>query len=65
MNKARMQIFENRHIRTSAGQAQLTISETDDMLELPKKRVRKIEAKALLKLKIKLTNAGIGLQDLI
>ena len=60
-----MQAFNNRHIRTNAAQAHLTFKEIADMLNLPTERVRKIEARALLKLKIKFKNAGIVLQDLI
>jgi DNA-directed RNA polymerase sigma subunit (sigma70/sigma32) len=54
MNKAQMQAFNNRHIRTTAAQAHLTISEIADMLALPRARVRKIETNALLKLQKRL-----------
>jgi DNA-directed RNA polymerase sigma subunit (sigma70/sigma32) len=65
MNKAQIRAFENRHIRTSAGQAHLTISEIADMLELPQERIRKIEAKALIKLRKKLRERNIKLNDLV
>ena len=54
MKKAQMQAFDNRHIRTNAAQAHLTISEIADMLALSRARVRKIETKALLKLRKRL-----------
>ena len=50
MNRAQIQVFHNRHIRTSTGQAHLTFQEIADMLNLLIERVRKIEAKVLLKL---------------
>ena len=56
MNRAQIQVFHNRHIRTSTGQAHLTFQEIADMLNLLIERVRKIEAKALLKLKITQVN---------
>jgi len=63
MNKAQIKAFENRHIRTSAGQAYLTISEIAEMLELPQARVRKIEARALMKLRQKIQSMGIKPSD--
>ena len=65
MNKAQMQAFDKRHIRTNAAQAHLTISEIADMLELPKARVRKIEAKALLKLRKRLQLLNIKSSDIL
>ena len=59
MNRVQMQVFNNRHIRTSTGQAHLTFQEIADMINLLIERVRKIETKALLKLKIKLKNTDI------
>ncbi len=60
-----MQAFDNRHIRTNAAQAHLTISEIAEMLELPKERVRKIEAKALLKLRKRFQFLGIKSSDIL
>ena len=65
MNKAQMQSFDNRHIKTSANQAHFTIQEIADMMNLPKERVRKIEAKALLKLRKTLEERKITISDLI
>ena len=65
MNKAQIQAFDNRHIRTNATQAHLTISEIADMLEIPKARVQKIEARALMKLRKKLKERDIKLNDLV
>lgn len=65
MNKAQIQAFDNRHIRTNAAQAHLTISEIADMLEIPKARVQKIEARALMKLRKKLKERDIKLNDLV
>ena len=41
MNKTQIQAFDNRHIRTSAWKAQLTLQGIGDMLNLSKERVRK------------------------
>jgi DNA-directed RNA polymerase sigma subunit (sigma70/sigma32) len=65
MNKAQIQSFDNRHIKTSANQAHFTIQEIADMMNLPKERVRKIEAKALSKLRNKMQAKGTKLSDLI
>jgi DNA-directed RNA polymerase specialized sigma subunit len=65
MNKAQMQAFDNRHIRTNAAQAHLSIIEIADMLELPQARVRKIEAKALLKLRKKFQILNIKSSDIL
>lgn len=65
MNKAQIQAFDNRHIRTNAAQAHLTISEIAEMLGLPQARVRKIEARALIKLRKKIQSMGIKPSDLL
>ena len=65
MNRTQMQAFDNRHIRTNAAQAHLTISEIADMLGLPQARVRKIEARALIKLRKKIQSMGIQPSDLL
>jgi len=65
MNKAQMQAFDKRHTRTNAEQAHLTISEIANMLELPKARVRKIEARALMKLRKKMQLMGIMPSDVL
>jgi DNA-directed RNA polymerase sigma subunit (sigma70/sigma32) len=65
MNKAQMQAFDNRHIRTNAAQAHFTISEIADILQLPKERIRKIEAKALLKLRKRLQLMNIKSSDIL
>lgn len=65
MNKAQIKAFDNRHIRTNAAQAHLTISEIADMLKIPKARVQKIEARALMKLRKKLKERDIKLNDLV
>jgi len=65
MNRTQMQAFDNRHIRTNAAQAHLTISEIADMLGLPQARVRKIEARALIKLRKKIQSMGIKPSDLL
>jgi DNA-directed RNA polymerase sigma subunit (sigma70/sigma32) len=65
MNKAQMQTFDNRHIRTNAAQAHLTISEIAEILELPQARVRKIEARALIKLRKKIQSLGIKPSDVL
>jgi DNA-directed RNA polymerase sigma subunit (sigma70/sigma32) len=65
MNKAQIQAFDNRHIRTNATQAHLNIDEIAKILGLPKARVRKIEAKALLKLRKILKEKNIKQSDLI
>ena len=65
MNRTQMQAFDNRHIRTNAAQAHLTISEIADMLGLPQARVRKIEARALIKLGKKIQSMGIKPSDLL
>ena len=59
-----MQVFDSRHIRTSAAQAHLTIREIADMLELPQARVRKIEAKAILKLRKRFQLMNIKSSDI-
>ena len=63
MNKAQIQAFDNRHTRTNAPQAHLTISEIAEMLELPQARVRKIEARALIKLRKKIQSLRIKPSD--
>jgi len=65
MNKVQVEAFDNRHIRTNAAQAHLTISEIADMLELPKERIRKIEAKALLKLRKRFQLMNIKSSDIL
>ena len=60
-----MQAFDSRHIRTSAAQAHLTIREIADMLELPQARVRKIEAKAILKLRKRFQLMNIKSSDIL
>jgi DNA-directed RNA polymerase sigma subunit (sigma70/sigma32) len=65
MNKAQIQAFDNRHIRTNAAQAHLTISEIADMLGLPQARVRKIEARALLKLRKRLQLLNVKSSDIL
>ena len=64
MNKAQMQAFDKRHIRTNAAQAHLTIREIADMLELPQARVRKIEAKSILKLRKRFQLMNIKSSDI-
>ena len=65
MNKTQMQAFDSRHIRTSVAQAHLTIGEIADMLELPQARVRKIEAKAILKLRKRFQLMNIKSSDIL
>lgn len=65
MNKAQIQAFDNRHIRTNATQVHLSIDEIAKILELPKARVRKIEARAMMKIRKNLKERNVRLQDLI
>jgi DNA-directed RNA polymerase sigma subunit (sigma70/sigma32) len=65
MNKVQIEAFDNRHIRTNATQAHFTIGEIADILQLPKQRIRKIEAKALLKLRKRLQLTNIKLSDVL
>ena len=65
MNKAQIQAFNNRHIRTNATQANLTIDEIAKILGLPKARVRKIEARAMMKIRKNLKERTVRLHDLI
>jgi DNA-directed RNA polymerase sigma subunit (sigma70/sigma32) len=62
MNKS---TFSHRPIKTNAGQANLTLYEVADMLNLTRERVRKIEAKALTKLRKHLQERGIKPSDLL
>ena len=65
MNKAQIQACKNRHIRTNATQANLTIDEIAKILGLPKARVRKIEARAIMKIRKNLKERTVRLHDLI
>ena len=65
MNKGNFQGIESSGARTSAGQANLTLSEIADMLDLTRERVRQIEAKALLKLRNKMRLNGIKISDVL
>ena len=62
MSKIRM---TSGHTRTDARQMHLTLQEVADALNLTKERVRQIEAKALLKLRKKLSEAGIDSQSIL
>ena len=55
----------NGHTRTDARQMHLTLQEVADMLDLTKERVRQIEAKALLKLRKKMIEAGIDSKSIL
>ena len=65
MNKTQIQAFDNRHIRTSAWKAQLTLQGIGDMLNLSKERVRKIETKFLINFRKVFQADGTKLSDLI
>jgi hypothetical protein len=62
MSKIRM---TNGHTRTDVRQMHLTLQEVADALNLTKERVRQIEAKALLKLRKKLIEAGIDSKSIL
>jgi hypothetical protein len=62
MSKIRM---TSGHTRTDARQMHLTLQEVAEALNLTKERVRQIEAKALLKLRKKLIEAGIDSKSIL
>jgi DNA-directed RNA polymerase sigma subunit (sigma70/sigma32) len=62
MSKIRM---TSGRTRTDARQMHLTLQEVANALNLTKERVRQIEAKALLKLRKKLSEAGIDSQSIL
>ena len=65
MYKVQIQAFDNRHIITNATQAHLTIDEIAKILGLPKARVRKIEAKAIQKLRKRFQILNIKSSDIL